>query len=152
SIISFVIISGAAHLHRLHHHFNHLRLQSVIELSVFAICVKNYESLKGDVKKCRYAIRDSLLGLWISKYILSGENRVNSGSISILILRLHQLQHLSKGKPKKRKKLFVAQTHSQGITVSRIVDAEASLLVKTQDEVYQQNIYKDERPALISSK
>ncbi|CAG7875353.1 unnamed protein product, partial [Brassica rapa] len=41
----------------------------------------NYESLNRDVKKYQYAIRvDSLLGLWISKHILSGENRVNAGS------------------------------------------------------------------------
>ncbi|KAF2613926.1 hypothetical protein F2Q70_00010423 [Brassica cretica] len=33
SIISSIIISGAAHLHRHHHHFNHLRFHSVIELS-----------------------------------------------------------------------------------------------------------------------
>uniref|UniRef100_A0A0D3BDE2 Bulb-type lectin domain-containing protein n=1 Tax=Brassica oleracea var. oleracea TaxID=109376 RepID=A0A0D3BDE2_BRAOL len=41
SIISSVIISGAAHIHRHHHHFNHLLFHSVIELSVFAICVKS---------------------------------------------------------------------------------------------------------------
>ena len=37
---------------------------------------------------------------------------------------------LKKRKTQKRKKLFVAQARSQEITVSRTVDAEASLLVK----------------------
>ncbi|CAN6839991.1 unnamed protein product [Brassica oleracea] len=49
----------------------------------------DYESLNGDVKKYHYAIRanlvDSLLGLWISKHILSGENQVSVRSVPILV-------------------------------------------------------------------
>ncbi|CAF2110521.1 unnamed protein product, partial [Brassica napus] len=44
----------------------------------------DYESLNGDVTKFQYTIRvDSLLGLWISKHIFSGENQVNAGSVPI---------------------------------------------------------------------
>ncbi|CAN6896856.1 unnamed protein product, partial [Brassica oleracea var. botrytis] len=44
----------------------------------------DYESLNGYVTKCQYTIRvDSLLGLWISKHIFSGENQVNAGSVPI---------------------------------------------------------------------
>ena len=38
---------------------------------------------------------------------------------------------LKQRQTQKRRKLFVAQARSQGITMSRTVDAKASLLVKT---------------------
>ena len=116
---------------------------------------------------------DSLLGLWISRHILSGENQVSVGSLpdsgerefrSVLGPTRNKLQRklpemklkkkkkhmkskyekpkklgtlasptttLKQRQTQKRRKLFVAQARSQGITMSRTVDAKASLLVKT---------------------
>ncbi|CAF1710420.1 BnaC03g61900D [Brassica napus] len=157
----------------------------------------DYESLNGDVKKYHYAIRGQCRFLPDSgerefRSILGPTGNKLQRKLPEMKLKKKKKKHMKSkyektkklGTPasptttlkqrqtQKRKKLFVAQTRSQGITVCAMVIinprnpngqclSEAKLreilrfcydeiLVLFRDEMYQQNIYKDE--TLISSK
>nr|VDD51399.1 unnamed protein product [Brassica oleracea] len=101
----------------------------------------DYESLNGDVKKYQYAIRanlvDPLLGLWISKHILSGEILVNAGSVLIPVRAMMIIN------PRNPSGQCLSEANLREIL--RFCCDER--LVLFRDEVYQQNIYKDERPS-----
>ncbi|KAH0885913.1 hypothetical protein HID58_062009 [Brassica napus] len=133
----------------------------------------DYESLNGDVKKYHYAIRgslltrkvlpfldypkskgffnttlskpvlklanlvDSLLGLWISKHILSGENQVSVRSVPILVWAMVIINSRNP----------TGQCLSEANLREILRFCYDEILVLFRDEMYQQNIYKDERPS-----
>ncbi|KAF3575569.1 hypothetical protein DY000_02034084 [Brassica cretica] len=179
SIISDVVISGVDHLgrHYLRRRSFHpssspaplISIAIIITLIVSAFTPFFNTTLSKPVLKLANLV-DSLLGLWISKHILSGQCRFRPDSgerefRSVLGPTRNKLQRklpemklkkkkkhmkskyekpkklgtlasptttLKQRQTQKRRKLFVAQARSQGITMSRTVDAKASLLVKTR--------------------
>ncbi|KAF3598300.1 hypothetical protein F2Q69_00038166 [Brassica cretica] len=114
----------------------------------------NYESLNGDVKKYHYAIRGQCRfhpdsGEQEFRSVLGPTRNKLQRKLPEMKLKKKKKKHmkskyektkklstpasptttLKQRKTQKGKKLFVAQARSQGITLSRTVDAEASLLL-----------------------
>ncbi|WZZ53960.1 hypothetical protein YC2023_054067 [Brassica napus] len=80
---------------------------------------------------------DSLLGLWISKHILSGENQVSVRSVPILVWAMVIINSRNP----------TGQCLSEANLREILRFCYDEILVLFRDEMYQQNIYKDERPS-----